>query len=166
MNGVQENVGIASEMTLDNGVIWIKNPNSGTWYSNAGTYWATQTGGPGITVTHASSAAETITFSPGATDATLNNASSFSGTVVGFAKGDGIDLTNFLFSSKPAITSVIGSGNVGSTTDVTVKDGSLSVTLALLNQYGSQFGATASDYSLVRDNNTPHHGTLFLAASH
>jgi len=167
MNGVQENAGVASEMTLDNGVAWIKNPNSGTWYSNAGTYWATQTSGPGVAVTSTSGApsAETITFAPGATDATLNNASSFSGTVVGFAKGDNIDLTNFSFSNKPVITSVTGSGNAGTTTDVTVKDGALNVTLALLNQYSSQFGATASAFSLVQDNNTPNHGTMLLAAA-
>jgi len=165
---VQENVGVASKMTLDNGVIWIENPNSGTWYSNAGTYWATQTSGPVVSAALTSASAETITFSPGATNATLdlNNASSFSGTVVGFSKGDGIDLTKFQFSNNPVITSVTGSGNVGTTTDVTVKDGPLNVTLALLNQYASQFGVTPANYSLVQDNNTPHHGTMLLAASH
>jgi hypothetical protein len=112
--------------------------------------------------------AETTTFSAGATGAILklDNASSFSGTVVGLAKGDSIDLANFLFSNNPTITGITGSDKAGATTDVTVKDGSLRVTLELLNQYAGQFGLNAGAYSLIPDNNTPHHGTLFLAVPH
>jgi hypothetical protein len=112
--------------------------------------------------------AETTTFSSNATAGILklDNASSFTGTVVGLAMGDGIDLANFLFSNNPIITGITGSGAAGATTDVTVKDGSVSVTLALLNQHASQFGLTPGAYSLVSDNNTQNHGTLFLATPH
>jgi hypothetical protein len=49
-NGVWENAGTASLIEIDfSGVVWIQNPNTGTWYSNAGTYWATQAAGPVVT---------------------------------------------------------------------------------------------------------------------
>jgi hypothetical protein len=111
---------------------------------------------------------ETTTFASNATAGILklDNASSFTGTVVGLAMGDGIDLANFLFSNNPIITGITGSGAAGTTTDVTVKDGSVSVTLALLNQHASQFGLTPAAYSLVSDSNPQNHGTLFLATPH
>jgi beta-glucanase (GH16 family) len=152
-NGKQEDVGVASEVTLDNGVIWIKNPNSGTWYTYAGTYWAIQTSGPAIAA-------------PPVATLMSDSASSFGGTVVGLATGDSVDLANFPFSNNPVIASVAGSDKAGAITDVTVKDGALSVTLALLNQHANQFALNATAYSLVADNNTPNHGTLFVATPH
>jgi beta-glucanase (GH16 family) len=151
--------------------------NSGNLLAAGGTLDVTGavTGGGTATISGKNSvlefgaaSAETTTFSSGATAGILklDNASSFTGTVVGLAMGDGIDLANFLFSNNPIITGVTGSGAVGTTTDVTVKDGSLSVTLALLNQHASQFGLNPAAYSLVSDNNTSNHGTLFLATPH
>ncbi len=112
--------------------------------------------------------AENTTFSAGATGLLkLDDVSGFSGTVAGLANGDGIDLTNFLFANNPTVTGVTGTGATGSTTNVTVKDGSLSATLELLNQYTNQFAVTPTAYSLVADNNTPNNGTtLQLATAH
>jgi hypothetical protein len=42
---------------------------------------------------------------------------------------------HFSFSGAPTMSSVTGTGAAGTTTNVTVRDGSLNVTLALLNQY-------------------------------
>ena len=111
---------------------------------------------------------ENTTFSPSALGMLkLDNPSSFTGTVAGLATGDSIDLTNFLFSGGPTIAGVIGTGTVGSITSVTVHDGALTDTLQLLNQFANQFAINPLAYSLVADNNTPTHGTLFqLAAAH
>ena len=59
-------------------------------------------------------------------------------------------------------------GPSGTTTNVTVHDqgGAQSVTLQLLNQSGSVFAVDPTAYSLVADNNTPNHGTLFQLAAH
>jgi len=54
---------------------------------------------------------------------------------------------------------------MGSTTNVTVQDGSLTATLALLNQYANQFAVNASAYSLTTDSHTPNPGTLFQLAT-
>jgi hypothetical protein len=82
------------------------------------------------------------------------------------AAGDSIDLADFGFSNGPTISSVTGTDNAGSTTDVTVTDGALSVTLALLNQYANQFAVNSSAYSLTADNsNAPNNGTLFQLAA-
>ena len=112
--------------------------------------------------------AENSTFATGATGMfKLDAAQSLTGTVAGLANGDSIDLANFLFSGNPTIDSVTGTGNSGTTTNVTVKDGSLSATLQLFNQYANQFAVNSAAYSLTADNNTPNHGTLFqLAAAH
>ena len=113
--------------------------------------------------------AENTTFSAAiASMLKLDNPSSFTGTVAGLATGDSIDLTNFLFSGGPTIAGVTGTGAVGTTTNVTVHDqgGAQSVTLQLLNQLGSVFAVDPTAYSLVADNNTPNHGTLFHLAAH
>jgi hypothetical protein len=115
-----------------------------------------------------SASAENTTFAPGSTGILkLDNAPSFAGTVAGLASSDGIDLANFLFSNNPTVINVTGTGNAGSTTNVTVKDGSLAATLELFNQFANQFAIDAAAYSLSADNNAPNHGTLFqLAAAH
>ena len=52
-------------------------------------------------------------------------------------------------------------------TDVTVTDGGVSATLALLNQYAAQFADSASAYTLTADSSASSAGTLLqLAASH
>jgi hypothetical protein len=119
--------------------------------------------------------AENTTFSA-AVDAMLklDNASGFTGTVAGLATGDSIDLTNFLYlnnagtglSGSPKIAGVVaGSVPAGQTTNVTVQDGTQSVTLELLNQYGGQFPVDPAAYTLTADNNMPNHGTLFQLAA-
>lgn len=109
-----------------------------------------------------------IVFAGGASGTLkLDFAEGFSGTVAGLADGDSIDLANFLFSGTPAISSVTGSGAAGTATDVTVTDGSQSVTLVLLNQFANQFGVDASAYALTADSTAGGSGTLFqLAAAH
>jgi hypothetical protein len=69
----------------------------------------------------------------------LDTASYFSGTITGMAQADFVDLADFAFSSQPVITNVTGSGAAGSTTDVTIADGSLTTTLQLLNQYAGEY---------------------------
>jgi hypothetical protein len=112
--------------------------NSGNLLAAGGTLDVTGGGtatisGKNSVLEFGAASAETTTFSSSATAGILklDNASSFSGTVVGLAMDDGIDLANFLFSSNP--------------------NGSLSVTLALLNQHASQFGLNPAAYSLVSD---------------
>jgi hypothetical protein len=113
----------------------------------------------------ASSAANVI-FAANA-DGILRIDQTFAGTVAGMATGDGIDLANFLFSNSPTVASVTGSGNAGTTTNVTINDGLQNITLDLLNQYANQFAVNSSAYSLTADNNTPNQGTQFqLAAPH
>ena len=81
----------------------------------------------------------------------LDKANDFSGTVAGMAKRDAIDLADFAFSSHPSITSVVGTGAAGSTTDVTITDASLTTTIHLLNQYANQFAVAPSAYALTSD---------------
>jgi hypothetical protein len=80
---------------------------------------------------------------------------------------DGIDLANFAFSSHPSITKVVGTGVAGSTTNVTIADGSQTTTIHLLNQYANQFAVSASAYNLTSDrqHNSADSGTLFTLAS-
>jgi hypothetical protein len=96
----------------------------------------------------------------------LDKANDFSGTVAGMAKHDAIDLADFAFSSHPSITSVVGTGAAGSTTDVTVTDASLTTTIHLLNQYANQFAVAPSAYTLTSDHSgSASAGTLFTLAS-
>jgi hypothetical protein len=97
----------------------------------------------------------------------LDIANDFTGTVAGMAGRDGIDLANFAFSSHPSITKVVGTGAAGSTTDVTIADGSQTATIHLLNQYANQFAVSASAYNLTSDrqHNSAGSGTLFTLAS-
>jgi hypothetical protein len=96
----------------------------------------------------------------------LDKANDFSGTVAGMAKRDAIDLADFTFSSHPSITSVVGAGAAGTTTDVTVTDASLTTTIHLLNQYANQFAVAPSAYSLTSDHSgSASAGTLFTLAS-
>jgi hypothetical protein len=108
---------------------------------------------------------ENVLFSGNTGTLKLDQSQSFTNTVAGLASGDSIDLANFQFSNHPTISNVTGSGNVGSTTKVTVTDGALSVTLALLNQYMNQFAVNSAAYSLAPDhNNASNNGTLFQLA--
>lgn len=112
---------------------------------------------------------QTTTFDPGAIgQLKLDNAQTFNGTVAGLASVDSIDLANFQFSNTPLISQVTGTGAAGTTTNITIEDGALTATVALLNQYTNQFVADAGAYSLTSDN--PGHanaGTLFqLAVTH
>ena len=95
----------------------------------------------------------------------LDKANNFSGTVAGMAKHDGIDLADFAFSSHPSITSVVGTGAAGSTTDVTITDGSLTTTLQLLNQYAGQYPVDSRAYNLTSGHpGSANAGTLFTLA--
>ncbi|MGC4087286.1 MAG: hypothetical protein QM756_05140 [Polyangiaceae bacterium] len=107
-----------------------------------------------------------VTFSSGASGKlVLNSAQSFAGTVAGLASGDSIDLKNFHFSGSPTISNVSGTGAQGTATNVTVTDGALSVTLALMNQYANQFAVSASAYALSADGAGGNAGTLFQLAA-
>ena len=108
------------------------------------------------TVTLGSSATNGVTFEAGANSSLiLNAAQSFSGKVTGLASTDTIDLANFAFgptaSPTVSITKITGNGAVGSVTNVTLTDGSLSETLHLVNTTAGQFGDSVSDYSLTPD---------------
>ncbi len=111
-------------------------------------------------------ATDKIVFSSASGTLKLDAAASFAGTVQGFAGNDAIDLSNFLFSGTPTITSVTGTGAVDTYTDVTVTDGAQHEVVALLNQTANQYAVNASAYSLVADT-SPTPGTLFeLATAH
>ena len=111
--------------------------------------------------------AEATTFEGKRGTLFLDLANDFTGTVAGMAGRDGIDLANFAFSSHPSITNVTGTGAAGSTTDVTIADGSQTATIHLLNQYANQFAVSASAYNLTpdRQTNSADSGTLFTLAS-
>jgi len=113
------------------------------------------------------SSGQTVTFANKSGDTLkLDAAQNFSGTLSGLAAAsstsfDTVDLANFKFADT-TITSVSGTGAVGTTTNVTLTDSAddLVVTLHLLNQSANQFGTSASDYSLTSDGSaTP--GTNF-----
>ena len=110
--------------------------------------------------------AEATTFEGKRGTLFLDLANDFTGTVAGMAGRDGIDLANFAFSSHPSII-VVGTGAAGSTTDVTIADGSQTTTIQLLNQYANQFAVSASAYNLTPDRqpNSANSGTLFTLAS-
>ena len=75
-------------------------------------------------------------------------------------------MADFAFSSHPVITSVSGTGAAGSTTDVTITDGSLTTTLQLLNQYAGEYPVTSKAYHLASDHSgSASAGTLFTLAS-
>ena len=93
----------------------------------------------------------------------LDSASSFSGTLVLFASGDSVDLSNFAFSGSPTIKSVTGTGAANTATVVTVVDGSQSAVINLLNETANEYPVKASAYVLTKDSSaTP--GTLFELA--
>jgi hypothetical protein len=126
-------------------------------------------GGANAVLELGAASAETITFAEAPAGLLkLDNAQSFTGTVAGLASGDSIDLANFLSSTNPMITGVTGTGAAGSTTNVTVHDGALNTTIALLNQYANQFAVSSAAYSLTTDSTgAPNTGTLLqLAAAH
>ena len=111
--------------------------------------------------------AEAATFEGKRGTLFLDLANDFTGTVAGMAGRDGIDLADFAFSSHPSITNVAGTGAAGSTTDVTIADGSQTTTIHLLNQFANQFAVSASAYDLSPDHqsNSGNAGTLFTLAS-
>ena len=110
--------------------------------------------------------AEAVTFESKFGALHLDQAREFSGTVAGMVKGDSIDLADFAFSSHPIITNVTGTGAAGSTTDVTITDGSLTTTLYLLNQYTGEYAVASKAYSLTSDHRgSGGAGTLFTLAS-
>ena len=111
--------------------------------------------------------AEAVTFeSGGGGTLYLDNATEFSGTVTGLAQADSIDLADFAFSSHPDITDVTGTGAAGSTTDVTIADGSLTTTLQLVNQYAGEYSITSTAYTLETDNpGSASAGTLFTTVA-
>lgn len=72
-----------------------------------------------------------------------------------------------MFYGTPTVSNVTGTGASGTATDVTVTDGSQSVTLALLNQFANQFAVSTSAYALTADGTAGNAGTLLqLAAGH
>ena len=112
--------------------------------------------------------AQAVTFEPGGSGDTLylDKTSEFSGTVAGLAQGDAIDLADFAFSAHPIITNITGTGAAGSTTDVTIADGSLTTTVHLLNQYEGEYSTAATAYTLESDNpGSANAGTLFTTAA-
>jgi hypothetical protein len=143
-------------------------------HSNTATIAAGATSGAAIisgtddTLAVAGTSSENITFDLNALDTLLiQSTQGFNGTVAGLAAGDGIDLADFQFSNGATISSVTGSGAVGTTTDISITDGAQITMLALLNQYANQFGVSSSAYTLTADSTQPNAGTLLqLAASH
>ena len=112
--------------------------------------------------------AEAVTFEFGGAGGTLylDKATDFSGTVTRLAQADSIDLADFAFSSHPVITNVTGTGAAGSTTDVTIADGSLTTTLQLLNQYAGEYPIASTAYHLELDHPaSPTAGTLFTTVA-
>jgi hypothetical protein len=81
----------------------------------------------------------------------LDAAESFSGTVAGLSSSDSIDLANFLFSDNPTITKVTGTAAAGTTTNVTIMDGTQSLVLKLVKAIAGEFAVNASAYSLSAD---------------
>ena len=109
----------------------------------------------------ATTSAQSVTFASGAQGILkLDAAPSYTGSILGLASGDAVDLSNFAFSGNPVISGITGTGAAGTTTNVTVQDAGQSVTLDLLNQSAGQFSTQATAYSLTSDNSA-NHGTLF-----
>jgi hypothetical protein len=109
--------------------------------------------------------AEGVTFEANFGQLYLDKAANFSGTIAGMTKGVSVDLADFSFSSHPVITNVAGTGAAGSTTDVTITDGTLTTTLQLLNDYAGQYPVTAQAYHLTSDHSGSAAGTLFTLAN-
>jgi hypothetical protein len=145
--------------------------NNGDLLANGGTLTVAEavTGSGAATIAGSNSVlefgaamAQTATFSAGAVGVLkLDVASGFAGIVAGFTSSDAISLQNFQFSDSPTIISVTGTGAIGTTTDVAVKDGAQSTTLHLLNQTLNEFPQDPAFYVLKEDNSNLHHGTLF-----
>ena len=95
----------------------------------------------------------------------LDTAQNFTGTIAGLATTNAIDLANFVFSNDPHITKITGTGAAGTTTNVTISDGALTVTLHLLNQLAGQYAHDPSAYTLAIDGPNADAGTLFLVGS-
>ena len=151
--------------------------NTGTLAASGGTVTVTGTvnGSGQATIAGATldfgakvAAGQTVTFSQGATGTLeLGMAQSFAGTVAGLATGDAIDLANFAYGAKDTISAVTGTGGVGTDTDVTVTDGGLSATIALLNQFANQYSTSVAAYTIASDHTGAKPGTLFeLAPAH
>jgi hypothetical protein len=110
-------------------------------------------------------AGQTVTFDASSSGAlALGHAQSFKGTVAGFTDSDAIDLTNFAFS-KAGIVGLSGTGVAGTDTVVTIKTGSATANIALLNQFANQFAVNVSAYTLASDRTGTTPGTLFELAS-
>ena len=121
--------------------------------------------GNGATLELGGTTAEAATFEGKLGTLLLDDPSRFSGTVAGMAKGDGIDLADFAFSSHPTISNVVGTGAAGTTTDVTVRDGLQTTTIDLLNQYANQFAVSPGAYTLASDHLGSSAGTFLTLAS-
>ena len=123
----------------------------------------------GATLDFGSSVAGTqaVTFAEGTTGLLqLGLAQSFAGTVAGLASGDAIDLLDFQFATNPTISGVAAIMQTGSQVGaaVTVKDGALSATISLMNQFGVQYTASPGAYTLASDTAGLHPGTLLELA--
>jgi hypothetical protein len=143
-------------ITAEHGKLDLEAGVSGSGQLDIGKRATLELGGP---------TAEAVTFDGKHGTLLLDLANDFSGTVAGMADHDNVDLANFAFSGDPLVTSVTGTGAAGTTTDVTIQDGSLTTTLRLLNQYTSQFAVNTSAYTLKSDHTGSDPGTL-LAIAH
>jgi hypothetical protein len=113
-------------------------------------------------------ATQAITFAEGATGTLdLGMAQAFLGTVAGLAAGDAIDLANFQIANNPFISSIAAIIQGGSTVGakVTVKDGSLTAAISLMNQFGVSYSTDPAAYVLASDTKGLHPGTLFELAA-
>jgi hypothetical protein len=106
---------------------------------------------------------DTITFDDGGTGMLeLDDSQDFSGTVAGMGDGDGIDMSDVAYGGAH-ISSISGTGALGTDTTLTVTNGTTTAQIALLNQYANQFGLSSSDYTLAV--NAADYGTLLQLAS-
>ncbi len=112
-------------------------------------------------------AGQAVTFAQNTTGTlALSLAQSFAGTVAGLTGSDAIDLKNFQFSGTPTIGSVSAISLNGSNgVAVTVKDGALSATINLLNQFGVTYSTNPASYTLTNDGSGAHAGTLLQLAA-
>jgi hypothetical protein len=153
---VHNDIDNTGKIEADGGNVTITGPLSGTGQIEIFS---------GNRVTLESSASNDVTFEPGGVASLiLQHAQGFIGTVAGLAQSDGIDLVNFLFSGHPTISNVTGTGKAGTDTDVTIKDGTQSMLLKLVNATAGEFAVNAGAYSLSADANATQ-GTLFQLAA-
>ena len=102
--------------------------------------------------------AQNVTFASGAHGILqLDDAPNYTGTIAGLMTGDAIDLTKFQFSGNPAITGISGTGAVGTTTAITIQDGTQTAVLHFVNQTQNNFANAATSFQLKDDGS---HGTL------